>query len=164
MIKTDVMPCSVMSLCLSLGVGAPVHPAQGWGPYTQIPPPCPTSPFSNPSALCVIFMSARGHRIIESQNHRMAWVEKDHTDHLVSTPLLCSGSPTARLGSVPRAASSLALNASRDGASTTSLGNVFQCITALSSKHFLLLSNLNLSCLSLKPFPLVLSLSTLINR
>jgi len=24
----------------------------------------------------------------------MAWVEKDHNDHLVSTPLLCAGSPT----------------------------------------------------------------------
>ena len=30
-------------------------------------------------------------------------------------------------------------------------------------KNFLLISNLNLPCLSLKPFPLVLSLSTLIN-
>jgi len=29
-------------------------------------------------------------------NHRVAWVEKDHSDHLVSTPLLCAGSPTAR--------------------------------------------------------------------
>ena len=26
----------------------------------------------------------------------MAWVEKDHNDHLVSTPLLCAGSPTTR--------------------------------------------------------------------
>ena len=25
------------------------------------------------------------------QNHRMAWVGKDHNDHLVSTPLLCAG-------------------------------------------------------------------------
>ena len=31
-------------------------------------------------------------------------------------------------------------------------------------KNFLLISNFSLSCLSLKPFPLVLSLSTLINR
>ena len=34
----------------------------------------------------------------ESQNHRMAWVEKDHNDCLISTPLLCVGSPTTRLG------------------------------------------------------------------
>jgi len=33
-----------------------------------------------------------------SQTHRMAWVEKDHNDHLVSTPLLCAGSPTTRAG------------------------------------------------------------------
>jgi len=32
---------------------------------------------------------------------------------------------------LPRATSSLALNASRDGASTTSLGNLFQCVTTL---------------------------------
>ena len=31
-------------------------------------------------------------------NHRMAWVEKDHNDHLVSTPLLCAGSPTTTPG------------------------------------------------------------------
>ena len=30
------------------------------------------------------------------KNHRKAWVEKDHNDHWVSTPLLCAGSPTAR--------------------------------------------------------------------
>ena len=34
--------------------------------------------------------------VIEPQNHRMAWVEKDLKDHLVSTPLLCAGSPTSR--------------------------------------------------------------------
>jgi len=28
----------------------------------------------------------------------MAWVEKDHNDHLVLTPLLCAGSPTSRPG------------------------------------------------------------------
>ena len=28
-----------------------------------------------------------------SQNHRMAWIEKDYNDHLVSTPLLFAGSP-----------------------------------------------------------------------
>ena len=49
---------------------------------------------------------------------------------------------------LPRATSSLALNASRDGASTASLGNLFQCVTTLCVKNFLLLSNLNLSCLS----------------
>jgi len=28
----------------------------------------------------------------------MAWVEKDHNDHLVSTPLLCAGLPATRPG------------------------------------------------------------------
>ena len=28
--------------------------------------------------------------------HRTAWVEKDHNDHVVSTPLLCAGLPTTR--------------------------------------------------------------------
>ena len=45
---------------------------------------------------------------------------------------------------LPRATSSLALNASRDGASTTSLGNLFQCVTTLCMKNFHLISNLNL--------------------
>ena len=61
-----------------------------------------------------------------------------------------------------RATSSLASDASRDGASTASWGNLFQCITALWVKNFLLPSNLNLPCPSLKPFPLVLSLSSLL--
>ena len=64
---------------------------------------------------------------------------------------------------LPRATSSLALNASRDGASTTSLGNPFQCVTTLWVKNFSLTSNLNLPCPRLKPFPLVPSLSTLLN-
>jgi len=46
---------------------------------------------------------------------------------------------------LPRATSSLALNAS--------LGNLFQCVSTLWVKNFLLISNLNLPCLSLKPFP-----------
>jgi len=33
-----------------------------------------------------------------SQYHRMAWVEKDHNDHRVSTPLLWAGSLTTRSG------------------------------------------------------------------
>ena len=45
---------------------------------------------------------------------------------------------------LPRATSSLALNAFRDGASTTSLGNLFQCNITLCVKNFLLISNLNL--------------------
>jgi len=64
---------------------------------------------------------------------------------------------------LPRATANLALSASRDGASTSYLGNLFQCVNTLCVKNFFLISNLNLPCLSLKPFPLVLSLSTLVN-
>ena len=45
---------------------------------------------------------------------------------------------------LPRATSSLALSPSRDGASTASLGNLFQCVTTFCVKDFLLISNLNL--------------------
>ena len=60
---------------------------------------------------------------MELYSHRMAWVEKDLKDHLFSVPLaMCRVSNhQTRL---PRATSSLALNASRDGASTASLGNL----------------------------------------
>ena len=75
-----------------------------------------------------------------SQNHRMAWVEKDHNDHRVSTPRLCANHQRIanHQSRLPRATSSLALNASSDGTSTTSLGNLFQCVTTLWVKNFLL--------------------------
>ena len=58
---------------------------------------------------------------------------------------------------LPRATSSLALNACRDGASTASLGNLFSASPPW-VKNFFLISNLDFPCLSLKPFPLILSL------
>ena len=88
----------------------------------------------------------------------MAWVEKDHSDHLVPTP--CCVQVANQQTRLPRATSSLALNACRERASTTPLGNLFQCTTTVRAKDFPLISNLNLPCLSLKPFPLVLVLST----
>ena len=42
-------------------------------------------------------------------------------------------------------------------APTTSLGNLFQCLTTLTVKDFFLISNLNIPSSSLKPFLLVLS-------
>jgi len=63
---------------------------------------------------------------------------------------------------LPRAWSSLTLIVSRDHASATSLSKLFQCLTTLSVKDFFLLSNLNLSSLSLKPFPLILLPQTLL--
>uniref|UniRef100_A0A8B9IRE5 Centrosomal protein of 162 kDa n=1 Tax=Amazona collaria TaxID=241587 RepID=A0A8B9IRE5_9PSIT len=57
----------------------------------------------------------------------------------------------------PPAMSNPTLNAARDEAFTTSLGNPFQGPTTLTVKNFFLRSNLNLPCLSLNPLPLVLS-------
>ena len=43
------------------------------------------------------------------------------------------------------------MNTPTDGDATTSLGNPFQCLTALSEKKCLLISNLNLLWLNLRP-------------
>jgi len=56
-----------------------------------------------------------------------------------------------------RAPSNLALNVSRDGASTTSLGNSFLMV-----KNFFLISSLNLPSLSLKSLLLDLSQQALL--
>jgi len=63
---------------------------------------------------------------------------------------------------VPRAPSSLALNTAREGAATAALGSLGQGLTTLMGKNFFLISNLNLPPFSLQPFPLVLSLPTLV--
>jgi len=54
------------------------------------------------------------------------------------------------------------LNTYREGAATASLGNLCQCFTTLTVKNFFLISNLNLPSFILQPFPLVLSLHTLV--
>ena len=48
--------------------------------------------------LCHPFLSFPLQTKNYSQDHRMAWVEKDHNDHRVSTPLICAGSPNTRPG------------------------------------------------------------------
>ncbi|NXJ99538.1 HLTF factor, partial [Corythaixoides concolor] len=58
--------------------------------------------------------------------------------------------------------SNLTLNVSRDGLSTTSLGNLCQCFTTLIVKNFFLVSSLSLPSFSLKPLPLVLSRQALL--
>jgi len=50
------------------------------------------------------------------------------------------------------------LNTSRDCDSTTSLGSLFQCLTTLCEKKFLVISNLNLGWCNLSLLPLVLLL------
>ena len=49
-------------------------------------------------------------------------------------------------------------NTSKDGDSTTSLGSLCHCLTALAEKKFSLISNLNLPWHNVKPFTFVLSL------
>ena len=97
----------------------------------------------------------------DSQNHRMARVERDFKDHLVPTPPALSRDVFHQTRLL-RAPSNLALNTAREGAATASLGNLFQCFTTLMLKNFFQTSNLNLPSFSLQPFPLVLSLHTLV--
>ena len=85
--------------------------------------------------------------------HRMVWVGKD----LSSKPPTL-GRDTFHQTRLLKAPSNLALNTSMEGAATTYLGNLFQCLTILIVKNFFLISNLNLPSVSLKPLSLVLSL------
>ena len=59
-----------------------------------------------------------------------------------------------------KALSNLALNISREEASTTSLGNLFQCLTTFMVKNFFLIFSLNLPFFTLKPLALVLWTTT----
>lgn len=52
------------------------------------------------------------------------------------------------------------LNSSKFGTVTTSLGCLLQCPTTLPVKNLFLISSVDLSCRSLKPFPQVLLLIT----
>lgn len=56
------------------------------------------------------------------------------------------------------------LQTSRDGESTTFLGNLLQCHTTLSVKTFLLMSSLNFLWHNLRLFPFILSLVAWENR
>ena len=73
----------------------------------------------------------------------MSWVERDLKDHQVPIPChrQCCQPPQLilRLSRVP---SNMALNTSRDRASTTSLGSLFQYLTTLSVNNFLLITYL----------------------
>jgi len=59
--------------------------------------------------------------------------------------------------------SNLALSTSREQASTTFLGNLFQCLATLKVKNFFLLPNQNLPPFSLKLLPFVLSLHAFVD-
>ena len=91
----------------------------------------------------------------------MAWVEKAHNDHAVPTPCYVQGRQPA--AQAAQSHIQPGLECLQGWGIHSLLGQPVQCITTLWVNNFLLISNLNLPCLSLKPLPLVLSLSTLIN-
>ena len=80
----------------------------------------------------------------------MVWLGRDLKDHLVPTSLPWTGTSSTRLG------------CSELNPTWPSLGNLCQCLTTLMVKNVFLISNLNLPSCSLEPFPLVLSLHTLV--
>ena len=82
----------------------------------------------------------------------MAWVAKEHSAHPVPTPCYVQGHQPA-----DQAAQSHiqpGLECLQGWGIHSLLGQPVQCVTTLWGKNFLLISNLNLPCLSLKPFPL----------
>lgn len=82
-------------------------------------------------------------RIIQLQNHRCAWVGTDLKAQLFPTPLTMDWN-TFHYTRLLRAWSNLALNISKDGASTNSLGNLLHYLTTFTVKNFFLRSDLNL--------------------
>jgi len=91
----------------------------------------------------------------KSQNNRMAWVGRD-LERSSSPTLPAMSRDIFTLIRLHRAPSNPTLSVSRDGASTTSLGNQFQCFSTLIVKNFFLIPSLNLPSLSFKLLPLVL--------
>jgi len=99
--------------------------------------------------------SVSGSLLMLSQNHRMLGVRRDLCGSPSPTP--CPSRVTqSRLHST---LSRRVWNISREGDSTTSLGNLFQGSIILKGKFFLIF-RWNFPCFSLCPLPLVLSLGT----
>jgi len=86
------------------------------------------------------------HFVIESQNHRMAWVEKDHNAHPVPTPCYVQGRQPP--GQAAQSHIQPGLECLQGWGIHSVLGQPVQCISTLWGKNFLLISNLNLPCLS----------------
>jgi len=105
------------------------------------------------------------HRVrsaMDKQNHRTAWVEKDHNDHPVPTPCYMHGHhPPAQAA---QSHIQPGLECLQGWGIHSLLGHPVQCVTTLWVKNFLLISNLNLHCLNLRLFSLVLSLPTLVTH
>jgi len=91
----------------------------------------------------------------------MAWVEKDHSAHPVPTPCYVQGHQPA--AQAAQSHIQPGLECLQGWGIHSLLGQPVQCVTTLCVKNFFLVSNLHVPCFSLKLFPLVLSLSTLVN-
>ena len=87
-------------------------------------------PFSPPNCICIF-------RVIE-------WFGLEGTFKTIWFQPPAIGRDTSLQIGLLTAPSSLALNASREGTSTTSLGNLFQGLTTLTVKNCFLTSSLNL--------------------
>jgi len=103
------------------------------------------------------------HYFIESYNH-IDWVEKDHNAHPVPTPCYVQGRQPA--AHAAQSHIQPGLECLQGWGIHSLLGQPVQCVTTLWGKSFLLISNLNLPCLSLnhsrkQPFPLLLICSSL---
>ena len=105
----------------------------------------------------------KGYRQSEQKScgfHRITeWLGLKETleGHPVPNPHHKQGPPTPHWTTLLKAPSNT-LNTSSDRASTGSLGKLFQHLIMPRVKNFLLVSNLNVPSISLKPLPLVLSL------
>jgi len=87
----------------------------------------------------------------------MAWVEKDHNDHPISTPCYVQGRQPPNQAAQSHIQPGLECLQGWDIHNL--LGQPVPVLHHPRVKKFLLISNLNLPYLSLKPFPLVNSLS-----
>ena len=112
----------------------------------------------SPCFTWLYFKALQENILKEDLSYITEWLtlEKTSGGHLVQPP--CSSKAT--LSKLPRAMSSKVLNNSKDGDSTTSLGNLCQCSVTLTEGQFPLPFRQHLLCFSLCPRPLVLSLDT----
>jgi len=78
-----------------------------------------------------------GREVRESWNHTMAWVETDHTDHLVSTP--CYGQGRQPADQAVQSHIQPGLEYLQGWGIQNLLGQPVQCVTTLWVENFLLI-------------------------